>query len=216
MEAIYVYSILGAIIFLLFIVIVLSGKWFFFGLKDFVKRMKYKSHHGYMLLVDKGGNIGIPKIIDLTKDKYSENDGKVKDGRVWPFSTDDVMKGSFMGRPFLIKSFDDAKTSIGLYFQESDKEGNPLYTILADGSRIRKISEIKPSVSLSPGFFMALVGDHALTQALKELLQKNGMLLLVLLGVGIGVIVSGFISYTIYSDSVPKILEAIAASRVVS
>jgi hypothetical protein len=162
-----------------------------------------------MFLVDKGGNLGIPKIIDLRKDKYSEKVDGLKDGATYPYSTDDLMKGTFLGRSYLIKAYDDAKTSIGFCYQESDINGNPLYNVLADGTRIKKITELKPSVTLSPGFFTALVGDHALTQALRELLQKNSVLLLVLLGIGVGIVAIGFVLYSMYSQSLPEILVAV-------
>ena len=194
---------------ILFFLIIFSGKWFFFGLKDWLKKSKLKSHHGYMFLMDKANNMGLPKIIDLRKDKYSEKKDGVKDGATYPYSSDDCMKGTFLGRPYLIKGYDDAKTSIGMYYQESDTDGNPLFITLPDGSQKPMLSEIKPSVSLSPGFFTALVGDYALTQALKELLNSNKITFLLLIGVGIGILACGFLGYTIYSDSLPEILAAI-------
>jgi hypothetical protein len=199
---------LGLLSTILFLLIIFSGKWFFFGLKDFFAKSKLKSHHGYLFLMDKANNMGLPKIIDLRKDKYSETLDGLKDGATYPYSSDDLMKGTFLGRPYLIKGYDDAKTSIGMYYQESDKDGKPLFWLSPEGKTVPKLSELKPSVSLSPGFFTALVGDHALTQALKDLMQKNSTLLYLLLGIGAGIIAIGFLLYNINTETLPQILQA--------
>lgn len=193
--------------------IAISGQHGMFGIKVFFHKLKHKSNSGLLFLVNKAGNFGIPKLIDLSQETYTEKkSGLSKD---WPINREQLKKGTFWGRPFIMYNVDDVKTNIGIYYHKCDKEGNPLFISDSNGktTNIPSLSPLAPSVSLSPSWLDALVGDKALTQALKQLFNKHRTLIYILGGIGIAVAFSTYVSYELTSVHIPAIMQEISSLK---
>ena len=198
------YTIIG----LLGTYIAISGQHGMFGVKLFFHKMRHKSNSGLLFLVNKAGNFGIPKLVDLSQETYTEKKGGLS--KDWPISREQLQKGTFWGKPFIMYNVDDVKTNIGIYYQKCDKEGKPLFHPYEDKKGNKKIvptlSPLAPSVSLSPSWLDALVGDKALTQALKQLFNKHRTLIYILGGIGIAVAFSAYVSYELTSTHIPAMM----------
>jgi hypothetical protein len=201
---------------ILAIMIALAGPYLIMGIKIKIGKMKYKDNAGILLRVNKAGNIGKPVIIDLRATKVTIKEGG--DKKDYPYSKTQIQQGTFFGMPYIILDVDDVKTSVGIYHHQCDTEGNPMYLEIANekGEVVEKqpvLSSLKPSVTLPPTFFQALVGDTALTMALKDLLSGNKQLFYVLLGVAFAAAAGAYFGYELYSVGYPAIMAELASIK---
>lgn len=207
--AIY-YTFIGIIGFIA-ILFVLVGKYFFIGLRSFFARLRYKADAGAVLLVSKNGDIN-----RIVFTNFSEKSFKIGKNE-HPLSTQNISSGRFLGYPYIIMSSDDASTTANITFNESDKEGKPVYlkdnkgnTILdQDGDPIPKTHFIKKGAILSGGFISAMIKDMALTQALEELFKKNSNIFMVLIGAAVLAGVAAFFSFDLAQNQVPMLLDTL-------
>ena len=201
-------SVYVSIFFML--LIVLSYKWVKLGIKIFT--MKLKGRVGLLFREDISGNIGLPIVfylhkteIDIGGDKYVVSKEMVENKR-------------FFGLPYVIFPCNDTKTSLGLYYQQSDKDGNALIgeQKYKDGKNnmvdeVRIVREFKPSVSMPPDVLRAIVTSKALTMAIKELFTKYKNQIYLLLGLVAIMGITGYFVYEIYSQILPNM-----ESRIIS
>lgn len=202
------YTLLGVIGFFT-ILFVLVGKYFFLGIRSFIARMRFKSDAGVVLVISKNGDINKVLFVD-----FSEKTFKIgKDEH--PLSAKNISSGRFLGYPYVIVNSDDASTTANITFNESDKEGKPIYVkdangniiVDKDGDPIPKIHFVKKGAILSGGFISAMIKDMALTQALEELFKKNSNIFMVLIGAAILAGVAAFFSFDLAQNQVPLLLE---------
>jgi len=186
------------IILSLIIVMAMSFKWILFGLTITFKRFQSKNNTGLYFLRSKSGNFTLPKVVDLNK---NEETFKVagKDV-VLPINREDFAQtGLFFGMPYKMSNVEDLKTSIGLHYTSTDEKGNVIYN--ADGTPA--ISVIKNSVSVSGAMIKALIDEKALTDALKDFLQKNQLILILIVANIIVAGVTAYFSYEMMSNVLP-------------
>ena len=177
---------------LVIIVFALAGKWAIVGLKVFIAKLKYKENAGFIFLVNKSGIIGFPHIIDLRKDRVTiKIQGKKQD---YAYNVNQVQHGRMFGLPYIMYYVDDSKTSVGWYFHQSEANGNPMYYD-PETKQVPVLSPIKDSVSLTPSFFEAIVGDEALTLALRNHEKTNNLVKYLAIG---SILAAGFAAYTGY------------------
>lgn len=181
--------------------LLLTFPYVFGGLRIMLGKFKYKSNTGLVFLRSKSGNFPMPYPCDLTSSKFTIKLAKAE--HTFPITREMFREsGNFFGLPFIMFDVEDAKNTIGLYYQQSDEQGEPL---LDGRTNEPYLSKVKPAVTLPPSIIKALIGEQALTQALKELFEKNQILLYILIG---NIIVSGiavFLLYEYTSTTVPNI-----------
>jgi hypothetical protein len=208
MEEAYLYMVFFTTIVLFGLYIILSGQYGLFGLRQALHKIKYKSNSGLIFLVNKSGNFGVPRLINLGDETFKT---KVKGvSRDYPINNEQLQKGTFWGRPFIIYNIDDVKTNIGIYYQKCDSDGYPLFLEMEDEKgntkMIPNLSPLAPSISLSPTWLDALVGDRALTDALKQLFSKHKTLLYILGGIAIATAFNVYVAYELSSAHIPAML----------
>lgn len=189
---IVVYALLG--ISLIFIPVY---KWLTFGWKLFIKGTLKKGKVALLFIKDKSNNIGFPRIVNINREEYNIGNKK------YLLNENFLGEGRFFGFPYFIFTSNDSKTSAGWYFHKTDEEGIPLFK--KNGEKI--ITPIKPSVSLPPEIFEAIVTSEHLTSKIKELFKKHQVTLYILLGIGGLLLVSVYLNYQVYSEKIPEILE---------
>lgn len=211
MEIYILYSIVGvAMLFML--LFLLSMPYGMLGLKLWFAKIRWKKDTGLLLLFNKAGVISKIVPINLQKDKYTIKGKSGQEQKDYTYSREQVMKGTFLGFPFIMMDADDTKTTVGMYYQQSDPQTHEPLFYDADKT-IPVLSPIKDSVSMSPAYFQALVGDHTLTMALKDFMAKNTQIIMI---AGVGVIAAGaaaYFAFDIVSTHVPEILKQIAATN---
>lgn len=211
MEIYILYSVV-AISLIFALLFLLSMPYGVLGLKLWFAKMRWKKDTGLLLLFNKAGVISKIVPINLQGDKYTLKGKGGQEQRDYTYSRDQIMKGTFLGFPYIMMDADDTKTTVGMYYQQSHPETHePLF--YDEQKTVPVLSPIKDSVSLSPSYFQALVGDHTLTMALKDFLAKNKQIIMI---AGVGVIAAGaaaFFAFDIISTHVPEILKQIAAAN---
>ena len=151
-EWIYWLILLG--VFIIFVVTgffyIVASKWINFGIKYFLKKNSLQQNLGFMWIRDSGNNFDLPKIIDLRVQK------KQLGVDTFLYAREQLLGANFLGKPFVMFDNDDNKTSLGLYFQESNPEtAEPMYYIDpkgnaytdASGNKMPMLSQIKPSTT---------------------------------------------------------------------
>ena len=211
-----VYITMMVVFGILALIIALAGPYVIMGIKIKIGKLKYKENAGILLRINKAGNIGRPIVIDLRSTKVTIKEGG--DKKDYPYSRDQIQKGTFFSMPFIILDVDDVKTSVGIYHHQTDENGDGKYIAIKNdkGEIIETqpvLSELKPSITLPPTFFQALVGDTALTMALKDLLSGNKQLFYVLLGVAFAAAAGAYFGYELYSTAIPQILAELASIK---
>ena len=168
---------MGLTILFLVLVLAMNVKWVVFGLNLVFKRFSTKNNVGLYFLRSKGGNFNVPKIVDLNKKEEEFTVGGQK--QVLPITRADFENnGLFFGMPYKMANDDDVKTSIGLHYQATDEKG---VAILNEAGE-PMISFVKNSVSVSGGMLKALVDEKAISDALKDFLQKNQLVIYLAIG----------------------------------
>lgn len=195
----YLLLILTGFVFLIYFA--LTFPYQLFALKIMIGKLKYKSNTGLIFMINKAGNFGFPYVVDMRQDTFKiKKDGVNQD---YPITKNMVLQGTFFGLPYFIYDIDDVKTTVGLYYHSSDDKGNPLFY---DKTTVPVLSAIKESVTLSPSFLEALVGDRALTEALKELFNKHKTLVYILGGLAIATAFNVYVIYEFQNVSLPEIM----------
>ena len=191
---IYVLLGLGAFAVLLMLLLVVTLPYTLAGLRVFLGKLRYKQNTGLIFLRSKAGNIPMPIPCDLTSNQFKIKLNKTENTYPLHRSHFDT-GGTFFGHPYIIYDIEDCKNTIGLHYETSDENGNPT----------GKITPIKSAVTLSPSIIKALIGEQALSQALKELFEKNQLLIYMLIGniavAGIG----AYLAYDTYATLLPSI-----------
>jgi hypothetical protein len=94
---------------------------------------------------------------------------------------------------------EDIKTTYGLYKQQCDEKGEPLYWRDAENKPIAPVLDaVKTSVSISPTLLRTAYSASALGEAIKEFLNKNQLLLLL---AGGALLVGGISAFFGYSNN---------------
>lgn len=191
---------LGLTILFLVLVLALNFKWVLFGTSMAFKRMSTKNNVGLYFLRSKGGNFNPPLLVDLNKKEEEVTIGGKP--AVLPITRDDFQSnGLFFGLPYKMANDDDVKTSIGLHYHTTNDKGDPLYN--EDGTPI--ISFVKNSVSVSGGMLKALVDEKAISDALKDFLQKNQIILYLLIGNIVVAAGAAYFGYEMMSNLLPNV-----------
>ncbi len=156
--------------------IVASKQWFAAGFRIFIGNLRFKGNAGAIFLRTVGSDFAPPIIVDLRKTEWSDKK------RQLIYNRDMFKEGRFMGTPFCFLDAEDAKTSLGLAKQQTDEQGNPLSTVLQVGDQniVQPITVyVKSSVSIAPELTKSVINAIALSQTVKDFLEKNKILLLV-------------------------------------
>jgi hypothetical protein len=170
--------------------IVLSGKYFLFGLKLIFLKARYKGNVGLIFYRSVGNNFGLPKIVPLTDTKIQTN--KV----LHPFTREQFSQGLFFGMPFIFSDVEDVKTTYGLYKHQCDEKGEPLYWRDAEQKPIAPVLDaVKTSVSISPTLLRTAYSASALGEAINEFLNKNRLLLILCGGALLAGVIAAFFGY---------------------
>lgn len=182
------------------------------GLRIMLGKFKLKQNAGLIFLRSKSGNFAFPLVCDTSKNEFVLK--KDKEELTYPISrTQFEDNGTFFGMPYVMYDVEDAKNSLGLYYQASDKEGQPLYRTIRDisGEEYSEpvLSKVKSAITLPPSLIKALIGEQALTKALKDLFANHQILLYIVIGniavAGIGV----YMLYELTSTSIPNIINTL-------
>ncbi len=161
---------------LLAVIIALCGQFIGFALKFAIAKIRYKQEFGLIFYRNIGSNFTFPKIVSLKKNNVQDKDG------LHPYSRDQFRDGTFWGKPFMFVDSDDVKTSYGLYKHQTDEEGHPLFYAIKDEQNkilnVPVLDAVKTSVSISPELLKTAFSAAALSQALKDFMKKNQLLLI--------------------------------------
>jgi hypothetical protein len=174
------------------VVIALTWKWTFFGLKLFIRKMFGKV--GLHFIEDLSGDFGMPHIIDLNKSEHKYGTSQ------YVITKEQIGGPRMFGMPFIMHNSEDTKTNAGIYYAENDKRGLP------NGNLI----QVKPSITLPPPLLRAIVHTKALTLAIEELFSKHRTQIYLLMGIGVALAVSIYFSYEAY-NKLPAIFETLKA-----
>lgn len=176
----YNYYTAVGIALLAIIAIVLSKQWFMTGIKIFIGNSRFKGNAGAIFLRTVGSDFAPPVIVDLRSNFYQDKK------RTIHYSRDMFKEGRFMGVPYCFKDSEDDKTSLGIHKLQTDEAGNTIsipFTLTLNGKEEvltqPVITPIKSSVSLSPELTKSVINGIALTQVVKDFIDKNKILLLV-------------------------------------
>jgi hypothetical protein len=174
----YLFAVISAGIAI--VLIVLSKQWFITGIKIWFGNIRFKGNAGAIFFRTVGSDFSPPIIIDLRTDKFSDKK------RTVIYSREMFSQGRFMGVPYCFKDSEDDKTSLGIHKQQTDTNGKALSIVVELGEGENKqtvvqplIAPIKDSVSLSPELLTSSINAIALTQTVKDFIEKNKTLLLV-------------------------------------
>lgn len=207
-------SVIGLILFIVLMLYLFSYKWVNFGIKNYFMRGKLKHKMGYLWIRDSGNNFDLPIIINL-------NDIKKEIGEdTFHFTRQQLLGTTLFGRPFVMFDNEDNKTSLGLYFHESEEDAEPAYIKIKEGKilkylldengdKIPKLTQIKPAVSLNPAYYKAVITQDVfknLRKYISDFIGKYKYVLLIVGGIGVGI---GIILYFLYNqqESLPQVLE---------
>jgi hypothetical protein len=172
-----------------------------YGLK---RRFLNNPKYGQILLLNKAGNFNSPIIIDMSKIGIEHSE------KGYPLTREAFTGASFFGLPTAIYCEDDSKTTIGFVYQQTDKEGKPLYIEYTDKEgNTRKMpvySELKPSKSIEPKVLKSLVYGVALSEIAKRLFGNTQNILYLCMGSIVVTGIVGFLVYTIHTQDIPNVL----------
>ena len=168
---------------------------------------------GFMFLRNKSNNFNFPELIDLRQTKKERHIGdKIE---TFVYSREQLENGKFFGFPYVIFDDDDNKTSIGLYYHQSDENGNPLFEDVLVGFSEKKepilrkrplLTTFKPAVTMPPSFYRVIIDGERMTKALVDFFEKYRVIIYCVLGVGVLVIAVGGIAYYIYNKQIPQVI----------
>lgn len=102
-----------------FILILISFKWIILGLKVMFAKMRFKENAGFVLFLNKTGNIGRIMSCDISRSTV-----KVKK-QIYPMPA--VIRGTIFGLPYVFLNTDDVTRSAGIYYPSTTDSGEPLY-----------------------------------------------------------------------------------------
>jgi len=179
-----------------------------FGIKLFFKGIFNKGKIGLFFPYDKSENIGFPKIINLNNDMVEFGT------KMYPLTQEHFGPGRFMGYPWTIQSENDAKTSIGLYYEQTDSVGDSIECVSAYMNEEGKqeeysntlIKPIKPSVTLPPDIFKGIISAKALVTVIQELFKKHKTQIYLIGGLLAMTAISVYFTFEVKSTSIPEIL----------
>jgi hypothetical protein len=182
----------------MFLFITMAGPSFWFGIKLRVARLKRGSNVGLVSLRNKAGDIGLPDVVDLRKDKYTKKiDGVMYE---WPIVSEHFEGAKYMNTPWTIFDVDDSKTNVGVVritYMDSDEEGNPT----------QRVSQVKPSITMKPSLIRALIKNDQLTGAIQDLFNKHKTQIYILAGIGIGIAFSVYVGWELINTHIPQLIE---------
>lgn len=167
------------------------------GIKYKLKRAKLKDRLGLVWVRSKGDSFGLPKIVNVD-DIITQYD----QDRDYPLVRQSFQGTKFFGAASVLFDAEDCKNVMGLCYQQTDSDGNPIYN--EDGSPI--LIEAKPAVGLDPALFKAITVGAAITSYVKNFMQKYQTQLYILIAIAIGIGIAAYFGYEMYSTSLPDIL----------
>lgn len=173
--------------------IVMSKQWFMSGFRIWIGNLRFKGNAGALFLRTVGNDFAPPLVVDLRTDKYEDKKRTVF------YNRDMFSTGRFMGVPYCMMDSEDGKTSLGIYKQQTDKDGKPLSVALTinEESIIQPITKpLKESVSLSSELVKSSINAIALTQAVRDFLEKNKVLLYVCMAAAIAGAAGAYFGYS--------------------
>jgi len=213
-DLIYI-SIIGLMIFSFIFLYILSFKWVNFGVYNKIMSGRLKNKMGYLWIRDSGNNFDLPKIINLNKIKEEIDED------TYHYARDQLLGSTLFGKPFVIFDNEDNKTSLGLYYHESEKTGEPAYLydkvgkvrryIRDDkGDKIPRLTQIKPAVSLPPAYYKSIVTQETfknLRKYITDFMTKYKYIFLIVAGIGVGI---GVMLYFLYNqqEALPNVIKA--------
>lgn len=201
---ILIITLFGVIVCLM-LILLLAFPYVVGGLRVVLGKIKYKQNAGLIFLQSQANNFSFPYVCDTRSKTF---DIKIeKEEYKFPLSRDLFQdNGTFFGMPYAMFPVEDCKNAIGLYYQESDENGEPLYYTNADGVPIiPRLSKVKTGVSLRPNLIKAIVGDMALTEALAKLFKDNQLAFYLIIGNILVSAVSVYFLYDLTSTTLPNI-----------
>lgn len=175
------------------------------GFRIILGKLKYRKDAGLIFLNSQSGNFSFPYVCDLRVNKFEISINKKK--YTFPIKRELFHEnGTFFGMPYVMYPVEDCKNSIGLYYHESDENGEPLYYLNDNKQPIMpKLTKIKNAVSFPPSLIEALVGEEALTEALSKLFKDNQMFFYLIIGNIIVAGISVYFMYELTSTAIPNI-----------
>lgn len=181
-------------------IIIMNIRWVMFGMSIMWQKFKNKGNIGLMFLRSKANNFTVPYVVNLGEKEHQVKIGKKK--HLYPIEREAYGKqGLFFGIPYVFYNDEDCKTSLGLVYHVADDDGVPQYH---DGDVTKPIySEIKNAVTLSGAFLQALVDEKVFSDALKEFMDKNQMLLYLCMGAIAAGGISAYFGYEMFSNLIP-------------
>ena len=138
-----------------------------------LKKMRRDLGHnlGALFLVNNGDSIGLPQLINL--EDYAKTLGK----KQYLYVKEQMRGLRFMGLPMIIMPTSDTKTSLGIYYQDTDSKGNPefikdatgKYILDKKGEKMPKLVEKKPSISLPPELAQSIIMQESINMSIKDI-----------------------------------------------
>ncbi|MEX1384437.1 hypothetical protein [Lutibacter sp.] len=183
------------------IVLGLSFKYAIFGVKAFVKKMSGK--YGLMFLKMPGGDIKFPPyFVNIEKTEVTLKSKGVT--KKFPYTRTDFDEGRFFSFPYCIKDHDDCIRSYGLYGQVTNSDLKPLYHVVEiEGKKIQTdipvLTKEKSSGVVDPELIHGMISKAGILDNLKELFDKNKILLYVVMASIAVSVISLYVGYENYS-----------------
>jgi hypothetical protein len=178
---------------------VLSMPFSLYGLQFRIKKIKLRERMGLLWIQSKANAFGLPHIVNIDEPTITIGDKEF----VAPEGSFDGPK--FFGCHVAMFPSTDTKNPIGLYYQETNKNGEPLFN--DDGSA--SLSAVKPAVGLDPGLFKAVTTTAALTKFAKKLFNQYKTQIIILGAIAVGIGISLYLNYEAFSTLLPGIQESL-------
>ena len=194
---------LSMTVLILIIILIMNFKWVLFGLSLMFKKMSSKNNVGLYFLRSKGNNFNLPLPVDLNKKEEEFTIGGRK--QTLAITREDFeQNGRFFGMPYKLADDDDVKTSLGLVYHQTNDKGEPIY-FEVEGMRMPYYESIKNSISVSGEMIKALIDEKALSDALRDFLQKNQLMLILIVANIIVAGVGAYLGYEVMSTLLPDL-----------
>lgn len=208
-------SIIILMLFTFIFMYILAFKWVNFGIYNKIMSGRLKQKMGYLWIRDSGNNFDLPKIIDLNKIKEEIEED------TYHYARGQLLGSTLFGRPFVCFDNEDNKTSLGLYYHQSENSGEPAYLYdkvgkvrryIRDenGDKIPRLTRIKPAVSLPPSYYKSIVTQETfknLRKYITDFMTQYKYIFIIVAGIGVGI---GVMIYFLYNqqEMLPNVLSA--------
>lgn len=187
MEMLYVWISLATVGLVVFVLMALIFNWILFGIKLIFAKLAYKGNIGFIFLRSKDNTLRMPLIVNLNNDSYKQTPTKIIPLTKGQFAG----QTKFLGFPFAILDDNDVLHSCALGYLNSDNE----------------FSLIKQSNEINAELLEAFIKQKASLSALQAFLDKNQIIMYLVIGAIAAAAFSAYFGYQLMSVNMPQIMD---------